>query len=312
MITLRNEPELFRLSARAAWETQPALLVDLTAHARARIERMRTEGGMDPPDADLPGAFSCDLRDGGRFGYHHGLLEHGLPVTKRPDGGVTVRAELPCSLCPPREEDELLSSMINAWPPPNAMEIEESTEPREVEPNPAPPLPRPYELERTRLRSLGILFRIMFLINMKDYPQEEDDHSAGPCQLYHLLTLARSGTHGYALTAELSPCFTSFLCESDIDTDRVTEAMRQAWIFMAPTPDDLRDTVLRDCRADLQKTGRLMLSCPGDRSGAIPDPGAHRERDKGRTMHSHNMDNPMQQLAVLIGLGAVSDQVPRQ
>jgi len=59
------------------------------------------------------------------------------------------------------------------------------------------------------------------------------------------------------------------------------------------------------------KNGGLALNCHGDRSGIFPDTGWH-NTNEGYEFECHNIDSPIQQIALIAGLAALNDSARKE
>lgn len=90
----------------------------------------------------------------------------------------------------------------------------------------------------------------------------------------------------------------------DTTLPSVTQAM--SGVYFKMLPDERSQIVAKlELRAYIAQPGWLHFNVPGNRCGLDPDFNA--SIDRGYELQPHNVDNPVQQLALLVGIAALCD-----
>jgi len=144
--------------------------------------------------------------------------------------------------------------------------------------------------------TLTILFS---LLNWSDY-----EPSGSTYQLMTVETMTHQDMHGSPLWGVFGKPIVKWLeTLGNARLDRVSQVIRQAYEAMLGKKD-YYDEFNFHARVN---NGRIDLVCPGDACGVYGDTLGFRNPGEGYKIQCHNMDNPMQQLSLLAGLGALHD-----
>lgn len=152
--------------------------------------------------------------------------------------------------------------------------------------------------------TLSLIFAV---VNVFDYDQPISH--ASKHQLLAIWPLnAMNGQHGSAFNAHVSPQMCRWLAAKISPKNTVTDlpcalvAMKDAYRRMWPT---VHSSVFSEFRAYIKPPYLIRLNCPGNASGLgvsyfEPDEG-------GYSLDCGNIDNPMQQITLLVGLAKIHD-----
>lgn len=146
--------------------------------------------------------------------------------------------------------------------------------------------------------TLNVLFTLLSLDEVEISDQEFH-------QLISVNLLTRKGTHGGSLSVTLAKALLPWIKSQPIDINhrniaRVMKAAHEQLIGLQPLFD------LRDFAVVTRESNQVHLSVPGDACGLDPTDFLF-EEDKGYRLSPHNVDNPVQQLTLLMGIAAICE-----
>jgi len=126
-------------------------------------------------------------------------------------------------------------------------------------------------------------------------------------QLLSLSTIYREGPHGGSLDGEISPCFASWIetLGNEYRFEQTINNMKYAENKMFGL--DKEGFRMHEFDAFVRGKNRLCIGVPGDRTSIHPS-GWYYEKDRGYEFSCHNVDNPAQQLELIIGLASICDK----
>jgi len=132
----------------------------------------------------------------------------------------------------------------------------------------------------------------------------EKDTSAAYPQLITVDTITHYDSHGGSLGGEISIPLKQYLMSLGgkyEELSEITQAMKIAYKRMLGF-HRYNDA---DFKVSLRENGRFTADCPGNACGIYPD--WYDREDQGYKFNCHNVDNPEQQITLLVGLAALHD-----
>ena len=141
---------------------------------------------------------------------------------------------------------------------------------------------------------------------------KKDRTSCALPQLLTVETITEKKMHGGSLGGVYSIPLVGFLSSFDEDTEIVemTKAMIKAWDKMFGKTDKYQRHSFWAKVA--YKNGWLNVSCSGDACGLHPVDNWGSTPGEGYKFSCHNVDSPMQQIALLAGLAALCDKARKE
>jgi hypothetical protein len=134
----------------------------------------------------------------------------------------------------------------------------------------------------------------------------EVDAQSDTKQLMTINTACENDFGGGGVSGAFSVCMVNWMASREQGTVKdMVEAMKAAWARMFIR--EKNSLANYSFRASLEHgNGWLNVSCPGNASGLNPDHVSTFE-NRGYQWGPHNVDSPMQQLALIAGLAALHD-----
>lgn len=127
-------------------------------------------------------------------------------------------------------------------------------------------------------------------------------------QLMTLTTVTARGNHGGAIHGEFSIPLAKWLNSNFCDKKEAAEKMKQAAMRAYKRMFGMSKFDRYNFDAKISDVGGVMLSCPGNATGIHPENCYKVDVGKeGYELACHNLDTPMQQLALLAGLATLHD-----
>lgn len=150
--------------------------------------------------------------------------------------------------------------------------------------------------------SFTLLSRIL------EFPEE--DTSAPLPQLLTVTTMTGKHMHGGSLGGTYGIAFCKWLRHLGARTNvpEVVQAMKVAYDRMVGIKE-FDEHYFTAYIAN--ENGWLNIDCPGDACGLNPSHGSIRE-ERGYEFSCHNVDSPMQQITLLVGLAALHDKARKE
>lgn len=127
-------------------------------------------------------------------------------------------------------------------------------------------------------------------------------------QLMDINLRTTRGGHGGSLRGDYSIFLAEWFnsCDKEKTATQIKQATMRAYRRMFEMSSF--DRYKFDTRVN---NGGVFISCPGDATGIHPD-GYRNDKNEGREFSCHNVDTPMQQLILLVGLAALHDIVRKE
>ena len=158
------------------------------------------------------------------------------------------------------------------------------------------------------LYSISATFTLFF--QLMDFGlDKENSISNKRFQLITVNTVTIRDMHGASLGGNYSKVLVRWLSSFPQDTE-ITEmslAMKKVWTKLFNKCDRYEQSHIYAKVA--YQNGWLNVNCPGDACGLHPGSNTGFRPNEGYDFSCHNVDNPMQQLTLLAGLGALCDKV---
>jgi len=136
------------------------------------------------------------------------------------------------------------------------------------------------------------------------------DTSSTIPQLLTVQTITRKGMHGGSLDGEVSVPLTEWMKaiskEGDVEIPEAVKAMKTAHGTMWTSHEFDRFMFV------VRKEGAFISDCPGNACGLHPTNWSELERKRGHHFSCHNVDSPMQQLTLIVGLAALCDKARKE
>ncbi len=141
---------------------------------------------------------------------------------------------------------------------------------------------------------------------------KKDKTSCSFPQLITVETATIKDMHGGSLWGVYSVPLANFLSSFQPDTEitEMTEAMVGVWQKMFGQVDKYEKYNFYAIVAS--ENGWLNVNCPGDACGLHPADSMGCEPGRGYKFSCHNVDNPMQQIALISGLAALCDKARKE
>ncbi len=137
-----------------------------------------------------------------------------------------------------------------------------------------------------------------------------DEEISSDCkQLVGVDLRTDKGMHGGSLSVALSGDFVKWIATKvDNYSDKQTEIlMDQTYQLMTGRQNE--DLTFRHCQVLFRQPQWVNLSCPGDACGLDPGDYHVKSHQEGYSLYPHNVDSPVQQLTLLMGIASLHDQV---
>lgn len=144
-----------------------------------------------------------------------------------------------------------------------------------------------------------------------NYPVEET--SSPLPQLFIIGGRTKRGMYGCPIGGEFSPALCNWLSSFEpgtefLDIVEITKSVYAEMYGDMMNIDVEKDQFQKQLFAKiLRENGHLIIGCPGDRCGTGPVE-MDVEKGKGYRLESYNVDQPMQQLTLLVGLCVLHDK----
>ncbi|KKQ48379.1 MAG: hypothetical protein US68_C0035G0003 [Candidatus Shapirobacteria bacterium GW2011_GWE1_38_10] len=133
--------------------------------------------------------------------------------------------------------------------------------------------------------------------------------SANFPQLLTLETKTEHDQHGGSLWGVISLKLHNYI--NSLDTPSLNKISAPAMVASYQKMFFDASFLKRYFFAEKLENGGLALDCHGDRSGIFPDTGWH-NNNEGYEFTCHNIDSPMQQIALIAGLAALHDAARKE
>lgn len=152
-----------------------------------------------------------------------------------------------------------------------------------------------WEIAYATSATLNMFFRFLGSLKLEIY-------SALP-QLMDINLITQTGDHGGSISITLGKAILPYLAsKSDGSSPQIEESMRSAYDYMFGRES------FGHFRAYFRESRYIHLDCPGDACGLDPSHMASPSKDKGYKLLPHNVDSPLQQLTLLMGVAALHDE----
>jgi ribosomal protein L37E len=289
MLSFRNEPLHYRIFVEGLIKEEPFFAIDI---ANLAVKRL---GG------EIKEERFAELTERVHFNTFQGKLEHGLSFgfdgvgTIKVDDSGNVRLEFPlpvveqetgiCERCDGRKTfdagDDFCAACGGAG--------------------------KHFRIERAQALAISATCTMVFAGLNQLFAREESSHRRSPFQLFRVRTEVRSGPNGYPVHGEFSAPLVKWLAAQEGD---------KCALHFIPTVLMLTHLKMRPLtsarhrphkyRVVVGRKGWLDLAFPGDGCGLHPAATSITE-NVGYQFTSRNVDEPWQQIALLIALGTMTD-----
>ena len=92
--------------------------------------------------------------------------------------------------------------------------------------------------------------------------------------------------------------------------NKISDALKQSWFYMMKKQNN--DYDCHYLRAEIREDANLILTVPGDAAGVYTINDYNRDMGRGCDISCHNMDNPAQALACLVGFAVFSERLEQK
>ena len=142
------------------------------------------------------------------------------------------------------------------------------------------------------------------LLGLAEYPEKRT--RAKEPQLLTVTTITDRGNHGGSLQGNYGIVFCNWL-----DEQKPNHELKEVKASMAKAYSEMMGEISRldphGFLAYMQDKGRVTLKVPGDASDLFVEANTIIENNRGREFYSHNIDTPVQQITLLVGLAKLCD-----
>jgi hypothetical protein len=152
-------------------------------------------------------------------------------------------------------------------------------------------------------KSLNAISASLHILNMMTENFEKETSAQNP-QLLTFHIFCGKGMGGYPINGAYGIDFCNWLNSlSPYRFDDAIIAMQDVYYYITKS----KSVYEWNFQAHTQNIAWLIISCPGDACGTFPVNNYRWEPDQGEEFSCHNMDNPIQQIVLLVALAVLSD-----